>query len=309
MASRQPQFFVHQDGSKTAYEIVGNDTTGAEPLVLVIGLSLIRGDWEPLLSKLSEDRQVLVFDNRGMGDSTFSPSGDEDLTIELMARDLLDLLIFLDWKTISICGYSMGGLIAQQLLLLPYIDNNPVSLPFRVTHIILAATLTGPKNKEQGFKPAPPPSADKERTWEERRELRRPMLEASLDPKWVANPGNAARFNALLDRVSSGRYSPTISEIAGSKLEKYYPKLGKDGKVLVIHGKLDNIVPFSYSSDVLQHIPWARMVEVGYGPGQLESLDFGHHWFEYFSVDVWYRVIVQFLDEPATAIDDRARMY
>ena len=47
---------------------------------------------------------------RGMGDSTFSTKGDEKLTLEMMARDLLDLIVALNWKKVAICGYSMGGM-------------------------------------------------------------------------------------------------------------------------------------------------------------------------------------------------------
>jgi pimeloyl-ACP methyl ester carboxylesterase len=51
------KFLVRQDGSRTAYEVIGNDTTGAEPIVFVGGLSLLRGDWEGLLPSLAKDRQ------------------------------------------------------------------------------------------------------------------------------------------------------------------------------------------------------------------------------------------------------------
>jgi fermentation-respiration switch protein FrsA (DUF1100 family) len=79
-----------------------------------------------------------------------------------------------------------------------------------------------------------------------------------------------------------------------------------DIKVLVIHGKLDKIVPFSYSADILKRIHWARMIEVGSEPGQIESLDFGHNWTEYFGVDVWYQVITRFLNESTN--DGRAKL-
>lgn len=52
---------------------------------------------------------------RGMGDSTFSTKGDENVTLEMMARDLLDLIVALNWKKIAICGYSMGGMALSGL--------------------------------------------------------------------------------------------------------------------------------------------------------------------------------------------------
>lgn len=86
-----------------------------------------------------------------------------------------------------------------------------------------------------------------------------------------------------------------LVQIDTVKLEDYYPRLSSDIKVLVIHGKLDGIVPFSYSNDILRHIPWAKRIEVGMQPGQVEHLDFGHNWFEYFDSNVWCEVIERFI--------------
>lgn len=96
---------------------------------------------------------------------------------------------------------TISGLIAQQLLFLPYVVTNPTPLPFQVKNLILAGTLTGPKNKESGFKfslpklPRPP-------TREEIRELSRPMLQAAFDPVWYNDPANADRADWWLDRMS-----------------------------------------------------------------------------------------------------------
>lgn len=47
---------------------------------------------------------------RGIGDSSYStPAEDDEITIELMARDLLFLLQSLKFSEVALCGYSMGG--------------------------------------------------------------------------------------------------------------------------------------------------------------------------------------------------------
>ncbi len=51
--------------------------------------------------------------------------------------------------------------------------------------------------------------------------------------------------------------------------------------VLIIHGTLDTVVPFSDGLKLLKLIPHTRMVKVGDSVGQIDSLDFGHNWFEY----------------------------
>lgn len=72
-------------------------------------------------------------------------------------------------------------------------------------------------------------------------------------------------------------------------------KLPRDTQFLVVHGKVDETVPYYCGEEILRRIPWAKMVEVGPSPGQVPDLDFGHHWFEYFDVQVWDDVVERFL--------------
>ena len=52
-----PRFFVQDDGAKLAYEVLGpQHIRRAQPLVLVGGLSSLRGDWERLALCLANDR-------------------------------------------------------------------------------------------------------------------------------------------------------------------------------------------------------------------------------------------------------------
>ncbi|KAJ7578453.1 hypothetical protein C8J56DRAFT_348606 [Mycena floridula] len=98
------------DGASLAYDILGTEHIDEkQPIVLVGGLSSIRGDWERLAASLGKTRPVLIFDHRGIGDSTFSsPQKDDEITIESMARDMLQLLQSLRWPSISICGFFNG---------------------------------------------------------------------------------------------------------------------------------------------------------------------------------------------------------
>ena len=53
---------------------------------------------------------VLVFDNRGIGQSTYS--SDEDFGMQDMADDTIALIRHLGWKKVDLLGYSMVGLCA-----------------------------------------------------------------------------------------------------------------------------------------------------------------------------------------------------
>ncbi|KAG5634229.1 hypothetical protein H0H81_002794 [Sphagnurus paluster] len=100
------------DGTMLAYEVHGSLHLGLRvPIILICGMGSLRGDFERLTHCLAQTRP-------GMGDSTLV--NDEEITIEMLARDLLFLLKTLGWKKISICGYSMGG-----LLYICYLYQNP----------------------------------------------------------------------------------------------------------------------------------------------------------------------------------------
>ncbi|WAQ81318.1 hypothetical protein PtA15_1A658 [Puccinia triticina] len=65
------------------------------------------------------DHSVLVFDNRGVGNSDAGPLGIYK-TSE-MAKDTVDLMEYLGWtadRSVHLFGVSMGGMISQELCLL-----------------------------------------------------------------------------------------------------------------------------------------------------------------------------------------------
>lgn len=301
--------FLHSDGSRQAYNIYGCSHVGT-PVVLINGMGMLMRDWERLRDSLAGSRPVLVFDHRGMGYSTLSRAGNERVTIELMARDLVELLQGLNWKEIALCGYSMGGAIIQQLLLLPFHPTNPAPLHFRVTHAILAASVAEPLKDGrfmQKFMDIPPPLNGTYKTTEEKCAAVRPIVETIYDPQWISdNPG---RFARCVEAMTFGRPLRTTFmqayAIQDIHFEDSYSKLPRSTQFLIIHGKLDQVVPFSESRKLLARIPWAREVAVGNASGQIPSLEFGHQWFEYFdNANVWAEVFDEFLlhlSEPVRA--------
>jgi pimeloyl-ACP methyl ester carboxylesterase len=105
---------VRADDIEIAYGFRGNDGAGT-PLVLVMGYGCTMDLWPPALTdKLSADRRVVLFDNRGMGLSTDS---DKEITIELLADDVAGLAAALGLPRVHILGWSMGAMIAQEVAL------------------------------------------------------------------------------------------------------------------------------------------------------------------------------------------------
>jgi pimeloyl-ACP methyl ester carboxylesterase len=110
------------------YRRFGNERTAAPPLVM---LQHFRGNldsWDPaLVDRLAQDREVILLDNRGVGGSTGVVP--EDVTT--MARDALAFIDALQLKQVDLLGFSLGGYVAQELVLLR---------PRLVRRVVLAGT-------------------------------------------------------------------------------------------------------------------------------------------------------------------------
>ncbi|KAI8068642.1 Alpha/Beta hydrolase protein [Gongronella butleri] len=94
------------------YEIHG---TGAEKVILVMGLSTPCSAWENQTRYLAETGKytVIIFDNRGMGKSDV-PVGL--YSTSQMARDAMDLMDYFGWVSgVHLVGISMGGMIALEM--------------------------------------------------------------------------------------------------------------------------------------------------------------------------------------------------
>jgi pimeloyl-ACP methyl ester carboxylesterase len=91
------------------YEVHGEGT----PLLMIMGYGSSSEDWEPeVINKLSKKHQVITYDNRGTGRSSIP---DIEYTIQDMAQDSLLLLESLNISKAHIAGFSMGGMIAQEI--------------------------------------------------------------------------------------------------------------------------------------------------------------------------------------------------
>ncbi len=109
------------------YEIHGS----GQPLLLIAGLGYGAWFWNKLLQELKADFQVILFDNRGSGQSD-QPEGP--YTVPMMAADTAGLLDALELKGAAVLGHSLGGFIAQELV---------ISRPELVGKLILASTNHG----------------------------------------------------------------------------------------------------------------------------------------------------------------------
>jgi pimeloyl-ACP methyl ester carboxylesterase len=97
------------NGIGYAYREIGS---GPVPLVLLQHFRGNLDNWDPaLIDALAARRQVVTFDNVGVGATT----GTTPNTIEQMARDAIEFITALNLPQVDILGFSIGSFVAQEI--------------------------------------------------------------------------------------------------------------------------------------------------------------------------------------------------
>jgi pimeloyl-ACP methyl ester carboxylesterase len=113
-----------------AYRVMGQ----GDPIVLIMGSSSTMDIWDSrFLDNLSSKYKVVIFDNRGMGNTTAPPG---NFSIAEFANDTAGFMAALGIEKAHVMGWSMGSFIAQELA---------IRYPERVDKIILYAGDCGGK--------------------------------------------------------------------------------------------------------------------------------------------------------------------
>ena len=77
------------------------------PVLVVHGLSYFSYDWLGVGESLGAEREVILMDMRGFGDSDWSPT--REYSVPSMAQDIVAVLDHAGWKQAALIGHSMGG--------------------------------------------------------------------------------------------------------------------------------------------------------------------------------------------------------
>ena len=106
-----PTQFLQANGHTYAYRRFGNGA--APPLLFLQHFTGTLDNWDPAVTDpLASGREVILFDNAGVGRST----GDVPKTIAAMARHAMAFLDGLGVKSCDVVGYSLGGMVALQMV-------------------------------------------------------------------------------------------------------------------------------------------------------------------------------------------------
>jgi pimeloyl-ACP methyl ester carboxylesterase len=101
-----------ENGIEYAYRDLGR---GEVPLVLFQHFRGNLDNWDPaLVDALAAERQVVTFDNVGVGGTT----GTTPNTVEAMAHGAIAFLEALELHRVDLLGFSIGSFVAQELALI-----------------------------------------------------------------------------------------------------------------------------------------------------------------------------------------------
>jgi pimeloyl-ACP methyl ester carboxylesterase len=233
---------AENDGVRLAYEVRG----GGEPLLMIHGLGYDRFGWGPLPDLLVKDFKVVVFDNRGVGDSDV-PEGPYALS--QMVEDTVAVLDAAGIDRTHVLGVSLGGFIAQEFAL---------AHPERLQKLVLASTSPG------GARSVPMPAAGLEAfgrfpTMEREAGLRL-MVENSLGAYGVREQPELVK-EIYAYRLERG---PTLAgwqaqAYAGATFDAYDRVSGIDAPTLVLQGGGDNVIDARNAELLVELIPNARL--------------------------------------------------
>ena len=242
-----PTRFVEADGIRFAYRRWGKP--GGLPLVFLNYFGGNLDDWDPQVTDgFAADYDVILFDNAGVASS----GGETPGTVSEMTRGAIAFCDALGLTKFNVVGFSLGGMIAQQMAL----DH-----PDRVNRIVLLGT--GPRGGE-GMEFA-------ELSAEEQADPVQFLLTAFFSPSEASQAAGRAYMKRLAARTH-GRDLPVSPKTAEAQLRairewgrvpsshRYASLKSIKHPTLIVHGNKDIVVLPINAFILAEHLPDAQLI-------------------------------------------------
>lgn len=232
--------FARRDGVRIWWDSSGE----GRATILINGLSSPSDTWFRLARHLSPRYRVLTLDNRGVGRTGVPPG---PYTVAMMAADVVAVLDAAGVTKAHIVGISMGGLIAQEIVL---------DFPKRVRSLVLVSTHAGIPTIADDTNPEVAIALAKGATLppEERMEMLVPFLYHASTPRAEIDIDHRVRASLATDE--SGYLNQLRGVAAWERLAEL-PRI--DVPTLVMHGAQDMLVPSTCAQLLAKTIPRAKL--------------------------------------------------
>ena len=236
---------VKVDDIQIYYEVKGEGF----PLVMIMGLGRNLESWDPrLVEGLSKNFKLLMFDNRGAGRTDTS---NREYTIRLFADDTAGLMNTLGISKAHILGISMGGMIAQELVL---------NYPEKVSKLVLCSTYSGgSKAVQPSQKVSEMLTVDASTMSPE--EYGRMFLSLVYTDDFIEKTPDFVKLvvqKSLRYPISKAAYMRQLNAIG--KFNTYERLQQIKTPTLVLHGRKDVLVPSENGAILAEAIPNAKLV-------------------------------------------------
>lgn len=242
-----PTKFVEADGIRYAYRRFGKP--GTIPLLFLEYFNSNMDGWDPdVTNSFTADHEVLLFDNAGVGAS----GGKTPPTVAEMTKHCVAFCRALGMKQVHVVGFSLGGMIAQQLA----IDH-----PQLVGRLILLGT--GPRGGED--------MTFTELSAEEQADPVAFLLAAFFSPS-EASQAAGREYIKRLDSRKNDRDLPVsrdsaIAQLAAIREWGAIPATGRYAtlksirhRALIVHGNKDIVVTPINAFIMEEHLPNAQLI-------------------------------------------------
>lgn len=241
-----PTQFVESNGIRYAYRRFGKPA--GTPLLFLEYFNSNMDGWDPAVTnRLAADHEVILFDNAGVGAS----GGETPSTVVEMTEDCVAFCGALGLKAIHVVGFSLGGMIAQQLVL---------EQPQLVQRLILLGT--GPRGGE-GMTFA-------ELSAEEQADPVAFLLGAFFSPSETSQSAGR-EYQKRLDSRTNDRDLPVSRNSAEAQLAaiREWGRIPASGRystlrnithqTLIVHGNHDIVVAPINALILAEHLPNAQL--------------------------------------------------
>jgi pimeloyl-ACP methyl ester carboxylesterase len=243
--------FIEAKGITYAYRRFGKKQ--GIPLVFLQHFMGTMDNWDPAVTDgFAQDREVILFNNAGIS----STSGETPETIAEMAHDAAAFVDALGFAKIDLLGFSLGGIVAQQLTL---------DRPNLVRRLVLVGT--GPRNGEGMESLTPEAQEIFGRTYTVPEELWLSVFFTPTESSQAAGRAFLQRFNerkenrdpAISEKVAPAQIA-ALSKWGSPKGERFAYLKGITQPTLVVNGSNDVIIYTVNSYILQQHLPNAQLI-------------------------------------------------